>query len=160
VVITCKLGCSSPPYCTVIRCNRSRVTLLRCRGREIHIPFTKIDGTVTSSASGAKFWMLRNRIRFPANRSTLTYASFWPHLLGLPECLGRTSDTRRRQLGSATIEVSVGRGSFDLPRESIVTWPSKGAQAVAHYYGVFPVHRSSSLLGRNVKQVPQNLQAE
>jgi hypothetical protein len=52
---------------------------------------------------------------------------------------GRTSDTARLQLGSATIEISFGPGGFDLPRESIIAWVSKAAHAVAHYYGVFPV---------------------
>jgi hypothetical protein len=32
-----------------------------------------------------------------------------------------------------------GPGGFDLPRQSIIAWVSKAANAVAHYYGVFPV---------------------
>jgi hypothetical protein len=48
-------------------------------------------------------------------------------------------DSTRLQLGGATIEISFGPGGFDLPRESIIAWVSKAANAVAHYYGVFPV---------------------
>jgi hypothetical protein len=48
-------------------------------------------------------------------------------------------DFTRLQLGGATIEISFGPGGFDLPRESIIAWVSKAANAVAHYYGVFPV---------------------
>ena len=48
-------------------------------------------------------------------------------------------NSTRLQLGGATIEISFGPGGFDLPRESIIAWVSKAANAVAHYYGVFPV---------------------
>jgi hypothetical protein len=43
------------------------------------------------------------------------------------------------QLGDATIAITFGDGSLDLPRESIIAWIAKAAKAVARYYGVFPV---------------------
>lgn len=48
-------------------------------------------------------------------------------------------DTTRLQLGGATIEITFGSGGFDLPQQSIIAWVSKAAQAVTHYYDVFPI---------------------
>jgi hypothetical protein len=76
------------------------------------------------------------------SRTDLTVREFLAAALGLAgvsSSSDRTSGATRLQLGSATIEISFGPGGFDLPRESIIAWVSKAAQAVAHYYGGFPV---------------------
>lgn len=52
---------------------------------------------------------------------------------------GADSDSAQLQIGGATIQISFGPGGFDLPRESIIAWISNAADAIAHYYGVFPV---------------------
>jgi hypothetical protein len=51
-----------------------------------------------------------------------------------------TSATSHLQIGDGTIAITFGDGSLDLPRDSVIGWVSKAANAVARYYGVFPVH--------------------
>lgn len=51
--------------------------------------------------------------------------------------------TRRLNVPGAVIEVFFSPQQFDLPEEALLNWVSASAQAVASYYGKFPVPRLS-----------------
>ncbi|MGI8959312.1 MAG: hypothetical protein ACR2IV_06065 [Bryobacteraceae bacterium] len=72
-----------------------------------------------------------------AQLERLSVREFLVAALGLVPVL--MEDSTRLQVGAATIEVSFGPGELGLPQDSIMAWVSKAANAVAHYYGVFPV---------------------
>ena len=44
--------------------------------------------------------------------------------------------------GNSTIEIEIGDGSLDLPREALVDWVNKAVRAVETYYGRFPVPKA------------------
>lgn len=51
--------------------------------------------------------------------------------------------SRRLNISGAVIEVFFSPQQFDLPEETLLNWISVSAQAVASYYGKFPVPRLS-----------------
>src|SRR5262245_11719448 len=50
------------------------------------------------------------------------------------------------QIENVSIEVTFAPGKLHTPREHLLQWISNSAQAVAHYYGRFPVPRLRLLL--------------
>jgi hypothetical protein len=42
-------------------------------------------------------------------------------------------------IGNASIQLDLGNGNLDLPHDAIVVWVRRAAEAVAKYYGRFPV---------------------
>ncbi len=58
-------------------------------------------------------------------------------------------------LGADRIDVAFAPGHFDLPRAQILAWVTRSAQAVAAYYGRFPVRHAHVLIipvdGRGVR---------
>lgn len=50
------------------------------------------------------------------------------------------------QVANVTIDVSFASGTLTTPREALLQWITTSAQAVAHYYGRFPVPRLRLLL--------------
>lgn len=56
------------------------------------------------------------------------------------------TSSRILHVGSATIQVDFGPGSFDLPTDTILRWVGNTASSVATYYGRFPVARDRVLI--------------
>jgi hypothetical protein len=52
---------------------------------------------------------------------------------------GAGPTTERLKSGSSTIEIEISEGALDLDRKAIVAWFRKAVDAVATYYGRFPV---------------------
>ena len=71
------------------------------------------------------------------NSEGLTVREFLAAALGVvPAAIDNST---RLQVGGATIEIQFGPDGFDLPRQALIDWVSKAANAVAGYCGVFPV---------------------
>ena len=77
-------------------------------------------------------------------KQNLTVREFLPAALGLlgasSRLLAQEPDPSKLEVGAATIEINFN-GDFDLPRERLLAWISRAAQAVSRYYGVFPAPR-------------------
>lgn len=50
------------------------------------------------------------------------------------------------RIGGATIEVTFAPGKLDAPRETVLAWISNAANAVAEYFGRFPVEQARILV--------------
>ncbi len=60
------------------------------------------------------------------------------------------AETRRLEIGGATITVNIAAGRFDLPSERLYAWVTRAGRAVTTYYGGFPVERAEV----NVREAP------
>jgi len=78
-------------------------------------------------------------MQLAAVSSTWIVGETRPHVKAEQERSGSVINTTRLQLGSATIEISLGSGALDMRRDAISAWVAKAAHAVVKYYGVFPV---------------------
>ncbi|MGH8630425.1 MAG: hypothetical protein ACREU7_06630 [Burkholderiales bacterium] len=65
------------------------------------------------------------------------------------------SDRVQLRLGAGTLEVAVGPGEFDLPRDALFAWIERCAKAVAAFYGTLPDPKARLLVvpteGRGVR---------
>jgi hypothetical protein len=84
-------------------------------------------------------------MNLPDRRSILRF------LFGVPVVRAAVPPERLR-IGEATLEVSLDSERFDLPRDVLIAWVSRCAQAVSGYFGRFPVEtarvRIADLPGR------------
>jgi hypothetical protein len=68
---------------------------------------------------------------------------------GLIAAGARAQDTpapEQLQIGGSTIDVTFGPGSLDLPKANILDWVTNAGQAVAEYFGKFPVSHARILV--------------
>jgi len=74
-------------------------------------------------------------------------------LAGVCAGLGQPGPTEQLRIGESELEVTFGGGQFDLSRPQVLDWVNQSANAVARYFGRFPVPKARlTILSREGRQ--------
>jgi hypothetical protein len=63
-----------------------------------------------------------------------------------PPWNGAVASTKVLRIGSSTLQIDFGPGDMDLSQDAIVRWVQTAGQAIATYFGKFPVARARILV--------------